>query len=193
MADHLLSLCPITLNRLCRKHKSLGLSSWLYWNQLLIPIIILPVSTSVKEMINYWLQLLHFTADLYVKSHPHFRLMVWYINAESYLWASSREMLQNPKWGASLRTASLKEASHGLCSDTCVYKSWWSWFCLWTEKQMTPSWGTKANLWTNSSLRPSPLCFFQHRHPWTIKRNISSLLHLWCLKHPPNTNFISLP
>lgn len=140
-----------------QKASSLGLSSWLYWNQLLIPIVILPVSTSVKEMINYWLQLLHFTAELYVKLLPHFRLMVWYINAESYLWVSSREMLQNPKWGASLCTASFKEGSHGLCSDICIYKGWWLWFCLWTKKQMTPSWGTKANIWTNSFLRPSPL------------------------------------
>lgn len=176
-----------------QKASSLGLSSWLYWNQLLIPIVILPVSTSVKEMINYWLQLLHFTAELYVKLLPHFRLMVWYINAESYLWVSSREMLQNPKWGASLCTASFKEGSHGLCSDICIYKGWWLWFCLWTKKQMTPSWGTKANIWTKSFLRPSPLCFFQHRHPWTTKRNISSSLHQWCWKHPPNTNLIFLP
>lgn len=126
-----------------QKASSLGLSSWLYWNQLLIPIVILPVNTSVKEMINYWLQLLHFTAELYVKLHPHFRLMVWYINAESYLWVSSREMLQNPKWGGSLCTASFKEGSHRLCSDICIYKSWWLWFCLWTKKQMTPSWGQR--------------------------------------------------
>lgn len=106
---------PCHIKPFMHKVSSLGLPLWLYWNQLLILITILPASASAKETANYPQQPLHFSA-LWVKSHPSFRLMVGYMNAESslsfILWNAAESRARCKSEGEH----TLLRGSHQLCS-----------------------------------------------------------------------------